>query len=121
MQKTAYEMRISDWSSDVCSSDLANGLYGASGKPLPRGWRQFRDRPRAWRGGTYHRQCGFFRLDDGPDLGGLSRRQQGKHRALRRQSRLPHQNRRESGRDTMCPTVSTSVVAVSRKKKKKTL
>src|SRR3546814_5652571 len=22
-QKTAYEMRISDWSSDVCSSDLA--------------------------------------------------------------------------------------------------
>src|SRR3546814_7523003 len=25
MQKTAYEMRISDWSSDVCSSDL-NGL-----------------------------------------------------------------------------------------------
>src|SRR3546814_1454967 len=24
-QKTAYEMRISDWSSDVCSSDLADG------------------------------------------------------------------------------------------------
>src|SRR3546814_3359684 len=24
-QKTAYEMRISDWSSDVCSSDLAAG------------------------------------------------------------------------------------------------
>src|SRR3546814_9716440 len=23
-QKTAYEMRISDWSSDVCSSDLGN-------------------------------------------------------------------------------------------------
>src|SRR3546814_17214206 len=23
MQKTAYELRISDWSSDVCSSDLA--------------------------------------------------------------------------------------------------
>src|SRR3546814_1828866 len=23
-QKTAYEMRISDWSSDVCSSDLCN-------------------------------------------------------------------------------------------------
>src|SRR3546814_1583502 len=23
-QKTAYEMRISDWSSDVCSSDLRN-------------------------------------------------------------------------------------------------
>src|SRR3546814_6898344 len=25
-QKTAYEMRISDWSSDVCSSDLNNTL-----------------------------------------------------------------------------------------------
>src|SRR3546814_3058161 len=25
-QKTAYEMRISDWSSDVCSSDLLRGL-----------------------------------------------------------------------------------------------
>src|SRR3546814_2626143 len=25
-QKTAYEMRISDWSSDVCSSDLASEL-----------------------------------------------------------------------------------------------
>src|SRR3546814_6253980 len=24
-QKTAYEMRISDWSSDVCSSDLLQG------------------------------------------------------------------------------------------------
>src|SRR3546814_2200571 len=25
-QKTAYEMRISDWSSDVCSSDLRIGI-----------------------------------------------------------------------------------------------
>src|SRR3546814_5203159 len=25
-QKTAYEMRISDWSSDVCSSDLVLGV-----------------------------------------------------------------------------------------------
>src|SRR3546814_18139081 len=28
-QKTAYEMRISDWSSDVCSSDLHGDLIGA--------------------------------------------------------------------------------------------
>src|SRR3546814_9756467 len=48
MQKTAYEMRISDWSSDVCSSDLgvlrrhdgvpvANALvipYDASGENM---------------------------------------------------------------------------------------
>src|SRR3546814_5650466 len=26
-QKTAYEMRISDWSSDVCSSDLSGMVY----------------------------------------------------------------------------------------------
>src|SRR3546814_9880261 len=29
-QKTAYEMRISDWSSDVCSSDLPSGSYAAN-------------------------------------------------------------------------------------------
>src|SRR3546814_1630967 len=28
-QKTAYEMRISDWSSDVCSSDLPGVIAGA--------------------------------------------------------------------------------------------
>src|SRR3546814_8797114 len=26
-QKTAYEMRISDWSSDVCSSDLGGAVF----------------------------------------------------------------------------------------------
>src|SRR3546814_14929371 len=29
-QKTAYEMRISDWSSDVCSSDLETRGFGFS-------------------------------------------------------------------------------------------
>src|SRR3546814_9462554 len=29
-QKTAYEMRIRDWSSDVCSSDLKHGLESGS-------------------------------------------------------------------------------------------
>src|SRR3546814_12118941 len=39
-QKTAYEMRISDWSSDVCSSDLV---------PSSRRWRRpgWRTRPRS--------------------------------------------------------------------------
>src|SRR3546814_13279083 len=31
-QKTAYEMRISDWSSDVCSSDLFRPMFGAFGR-----------------------------------------------------------------------------------------
>src|SRR3546814_4971374 len=33
-QKTAYEMRISDWSSDVCSSDLAEVDRNAGTVPL---------------------------------------------------------------------------------------
>src|SRR3546814_2163290 len=35
-QKTAYEMRISDWSSDVCSSDLSVGsiAWAPDGKSL---------------------------------------------------------------------------------------
>src|SRR3546814_6133140 len=37
-QKTAYDMRISDWSSDVCSSDLAARLAGGGGA-------DFRDLP----------------------------------------------------------------------------
>src|SRR3546814_11532478 len=55
-QKTAYEMRISDWSSDVCSSDLHwedafavetnQRLLAALGhrwddvRPLPAGWQE---------------------------------------------------------------------------------
>src|SRR3546814_10319174 len=40
-QKTAYEMRISGWSSDVCSSDLigqqGQELYNTERKPTPEG------------------------------------------------------------------------------------
>src|SRR3546814_16082327 len=31
-QKTAYDMRISDWSSDVCSSDLSGRRTGRNGR-----------------------------------------------------------------------------------------
>src|SRR3546814_7051435 len=41
-QKTAYEMRISDWSSDVCSSDLSGrtstGLRARPGQAPRRSW-----------------------------------------------------------------------------------
>src|SRR3546814_12764500 len=33
-QKTAYEKRISDWSSDVCSSDLAGAQADLAGRKL---------------------------------------------------------------------------------------
>src|SRR3546814_4557046 len=35
-QKTAYEMRISDWSSDVCSSDLSIQRIGSTSMPKVR-------------------------------------------------------------------------------------
>src|SRR3546814_7808623 len=39
-QKTAYEMRISDWSSDVCSSDLSHVLARAVGLDMvAAGWK----------------------------------------------------------------------------------
>src|SRR3546814_529326 len=36
-QKTAYEMRISDWSSDVCSSDL-NELANVARRKMQMSW-----------------------------------------------------------------------------------
>src|SRR3546814_3673864 len=35
-QKTAYEMRISDWSSDVCSSDLVDDAQHVEARDLAR-------------------------------------------------------------------------------------
>src|SRR3546814_19376524 len=39
-QKTAYEMRISDWSSDVCSSDLPDRRLRADRQCRRRQWRR---------------------------------------------------------------------------------
>src|SRR3546814_8503154 len=58
-QKTAYEMRISDWSSDVCSSDLGardaqqfskllSRLEGHTAWIADEQW-PFRDNPRSWK------------------------------------------------------------------------
>src|SRR3546814_2057635 len=44
-QKTAYEMRISDWSSDVCSSDLASLLPSSATHEPPA------SAARMWHGG----------------------------------------------------------------------
>src|SRR3546814_12343475 len=52
MQKTAYEVRISDWSSDVCSSDLI----------------EFRSRPQDIQRGLHHviARAGKRQVDDAP-------------------------------------------------------
>src|SRR3546814_1141459 len=39
-QKTAYEMRISDWSSCVCSSDLLVSYFAGRGEPVALTYRQ---------------------------------------------------------------------------------
>src|SRR3546814_7731676 len=42
-QKTAYEMRISDWSSDVCSSDLTRTLSRERAKDMASDYPRDRD------------------------------------------------------------------------------
>src|SRR3546814_15853765 len=102
-QKTAYEMRISDWSSDVCSSDLAT---------LP-------DRGRAER--PHHRQ-------PLPEGRGAARAMIAMALALLAVVALvaavgpatgyaDGQIGRASCRERVCQYVSISVVAVSLKKK----
>src|SRR3546814_6578092 len=44
-QKTAYELRISDWSSDVCSSDLARGRPRPEDRARWRGMLRLASRP----------------------------------------------------------------------------
>src|SRR3546814_18402654 len=66
-QKTAYEMRISDWSSDVCSSDLPIPTPDGDGRAgrmrAHRKWRSGSARPPSARGsasseGQADKSCG---------------------------------------------------------------
>src|SRR3546814_20926919 len=98
-QKTAYEMRISDWSSDVCSSDLpdlvAQREFAMGGNLLRRSAAPLR--------GVGFR--GFFSCTPKQVAGvGI-----GRHRHL--------QIGRASCRERVCQYVEISVVAVSLKTK----
>src|SRR3546814_9636898 len=71
-QKTAYEMRISDWSSDVCSSDLDRRSSWA-------GWRhptlrsQRPSRVPGKEGGTIRRDAGMSNTPSSPrEIGRVS-------------------------------------------------
>src|SRR3546814_696602 len=55
-QKTAYEMRISDWSSDVCSSDLARSP-DSGGASSTRVLFRLRSAPISDEGGQEHDQA----------------------------------------------------------------
>src|SRR3546814_21070184 len=65
-QKTAYEMRISDWSSDVCSSDLPCARRGIG---------------RAVRSGGHERSGGRRRDEDLRDIGAMRDRLRGTYTA----------------------------------------
>src|SRR3546814_18074545 len=100
-QKTAYEMRISDWSSDVCSSDL-HDVHGKAD--------------------NQHR-CPLL-LPVGPGCDGSGHREQSGQRDADRQypqhrGGVGEQIGRASCRERVCQYVSISVVAVSLKKKQR--
>src|SRR3546814_3962380 len=84
-QKTAYEMRISDWSSDVCSSDLflpprLGEVVGKQG--VDRGQPRLGQRPF---GIEQVELAEFaFAIADAGDAGGLRRRREGRARGGRR-------------------------------------
>src|SRR3546814_7879934 len=84
-QKTAYEMRISDWSSDVCSSDLLGRGAGEGDRQAPC------DRGVAWHRGRA--------MADRADIGGgLWRRDLLSRRSLSRRRR---QARRKQDRKSV--------------------
>src|SRR3546814_1125320 len=76
-QKTAYEMRISDWSSDVCSSDLGFGLQGPGGRQIGDDGAAMKagDIP-FWRDDGNHSDAGGGRGEQG-DFGQLAAADQG--------------------------------------------
>src|SRR3546814_14252435 len=63
-QKTAYEMRISDWSSDVCSSDLA---HSSDLELEDHGWRECKCEPRRY---VTDVETGSIRFDSIPTCDG---------------------------------------------------
>src|SRR3546814_5200601 len=70
-QKTAYEMRISDWSSDVCSSDLPPWTSAPSWSPEQQRTAYESAFPKAlWR----HRQRAPLCVSPGAGCGGVHRR-----------------------------------------------
>src|SRR3546814_15308321 len=109
-QKTAYEMRISDWSSDVCSSDRRDcpcrRRGHASAQTAGRSCTRGRDA-----GHSVESRCRPDRR--GPDGGRLGR---GSGPAHARAGEIG----RASSRERVCQYVLTSVAAEPSKKKNQT-
>src|SRR3546814_20010742 len=118
-QKTAYEMRISDWSSDVCSSDLHPGeglraLLPDDAASEGDGWRF------TMPGGGIETLLSRL-IDAGHGISGLSIERPSLHDAFVRivgRDALADEIGRASWRERVWQYVEISVVAVSLKKKK---
>src|SRR3546814_9169020 len=80
-QKTAYEMRISDWSSDVCSSDLISSIGRPprqARRPLKSGWSHVAtNRSRSSKPDGNSRVSTFMPAPPGPSRLGPSARHDG--------------------------------------------
>src|SRR3546814_1007061 len=93
-QKTAYEMRISDWSSDVCSSDLVDRGQLARREPFGRlGQRKLRKGLRKRRRGTDH----------GSDIGGRAVGARRRCELDSRRGRRERRDFRETGHKSASP------------------
>src|SRR3546814_20362597 len=91
-QKTAYEMRISDWSSDVCSSDL--DLLGGSENGRRSSYKRSGQRYRGWSArGSVQARCDVRRIQGGA---GVSARCLRKERRAAADGRLLQHDDREN-------------------------
>src|SRR3546814_16457772 len=106
-QKTAYEMRISDWSSDVCSSDLSSVAVFIDGVY----------RSRSGIGLNELGELERIEVLRGPQ--GTLFGRNASAGLINIVSKKPNQIGRASWRERVCQYVYISVVAVSLKKKKK--
>src|SRR3546814_12212866 len=92
-QKTAYEMRISDWSSDVCSSDLAFAVADPAPVEAEHRMARRRDALRQRRHAAMRAAADFIaaRHDQQPGAGGRIVERRGERRALAIEAQLmPH-------------------------------
>src|SRR3546814_10478098 len=108
-QKTAYEMRISDWSSDVCSSDL----------PVRQGQARHGARRRAWpwlRQRGAEQGCG---QRDRPDAGRLDllARPQGDLQGRGHPCRAAHRSEEHTSELQSLMRISYAVFCLKKKKK----
>src|SRR3546814_9026723 len=119
-QKTAYEMRISDWSSDVCSSDLDLGRQ-RSGRPANsaacRAGAGRRHPVRPLRAAAGARRCnGYTRLPR--PAGGALHDAQGRSRDRRRAGAARSEEHTSELQSLM--RISYAVFCLTKKKKTKT-